>query len=39
MLADNLRMARVMDGVGSKVGFEVDLGLAHMVHELATDLR
>lgn len=39
MAAHNTRMARVMDGVGSRVGFEIDLGLAHVVHELATDLR
>lgn len=39
MLADNTQMARVMDGVGSRVGFEIDLALAHVVHELATDLR
>lgn len=32
-------MTRVMDGVGSRVDFEIDIGLAHVVHELATDLR
>lgn len=36
MLAENARMARVMDSVGRRVSFDVDAGLATVVHELET---
>lgn len=38
MLAHNIRMARVMDRVGSRVSFEIDSGLASVIHELPVDL-
>lgn len=37
MLAENIRMARVMDRVGRRVSFEIDSGLASVTHELPVD--
>lgn len=34
MLAENIRMARVMDKVGRRVSFDIDSGLASLIHEL-----
>lgn len=37
MLAENIRMARVMDKVGRRVSFEIDSGLASAIYELQAD--
>lgn len=37
MLAENIRMAHVMDKVGRRVSIEIDSGLASAVHELTAE--